>query len=251
VQEPGNLGRKRAVPIARRKLYQEVQERLLERIRAGEFSAGAPLPSERQLMQEYGVGRPAVREALLTLQRMGLIAITHGGRARLNEISADTAIGQVNEIARYLLETSPGSLEHLKEARLFFEVGMACMAAEKATEADVARLRQALEAQRAAPADPDFLERDIAFHRALAAVSGNPIFEAVSAAMLQWLQRFYAGMLRVQGAERVTLQEHKRIVDCIARHDPEGAAKAMTHHLTRAAKLYTRLGLVDGMPRKP
>jgi DNA-binding FadR family transcriptional regulator len=55
-------------------------------------------------------------------------------------------------------------------------------------------------------------------------------------------------MLRVQGAERVTIQEHKRIVDCIAGHDPEGAAKAMTHHLTRAAKLYTRLGLVDGVP---
>ena len=182
---------------------------------------------------------------------MVLIAITHGDRARLNEISADTAIGQVNEIARYLLETSPGSLEHLKEARLFFEVGMACMAAEKATEADVARLREALEAQRAAPADPEFLERDIAFHRAIAAVSGNPIFEAVSEAMLQWLQRFYVGMLRVQGAERVTLQEHKRIVDCIARHDPEGAAKAMMHHLTRAAKLYTRLGLVDGIRHEP
>jgi DNA-binding FadR family transcriptional regulator len=240
--------RQSGAPIQRRKLYQEVLERLLARIRAGEFAGGGQLPSERQLMEEYSVGRPAVREALLTLQRMGLIAITHGDRARLNEISADTAIGQVSEIARYLLETTPDSLEHLKEARLFFEVGMACMAAEKATDRDIARLRAALEAHRIAREDPDFLERDIDFHRAIAAVSGNPIFEAVSAAMLEWLQRFYVGMLRVQGAERVTIQEHKRIVDCIAGHDPEGAAKAMTHHLTRAAKLYTRLGLVDGVP---
>ena len=50
--------------IQRRKLYQEVLDRLMERIRTGTILPGAQLPSERELMEEYGVGRPAVREAL-------------------------------------------------------------------------------------------------------------------------------------------------------------------------------------------
>lgn len=228
-------------PIARRKVYEEIVERLVDRIRAGEFAQGGALPSERQLMAQYRVGRPAVREALQTLQRMGLISITHGDRARLSEISAATAIGQVAEMVSLLLETSPGSLEQLKEARLFFEVGMACIAAEKATKRDADRLAAALDAQRAAVKDGSrFVEMDMAFHHAIADVSGNPIFTAVSRAMLEWLKRYYVGMLQVEGAERVTLQEHKRILDCIVKHDPEGAAKAMTLHLTRAARLYVR-----------
>ena len=72
--------------IQRRKLYQEVLDRLLERIRSGEIPPGAHLPSERELMEFYGVGRPAVREALQALERSGIVEITHGeqiGRAHV------------------------------------------------------------------------------------------------------------------------------------------------------------------------
>jgi hypothetical protein len=58
-------------PILRRKLYQEVLDRLLARIENGEIAPGDPLPSERELMEAYGVGRPAIREALQALQRPG------------------------------------------------------------------------------------------------------------------------------------------------------------------------------------
>jgi len=228
-----------SAPIKRRKLYQEIVERLLARIRSGECSAGGQLPSERQLMDAYAVGRPAVREALFTLQRMGLISITHGDRARVVSISADTAIRQVSEMAQFLLETSPATLEHLKEARLFFEVRMVRIAAEKATPEDIERLRAALDEHRAALKDPSrFLEKDMAFHRVIAGISRNPIFEAVARAMLEWLERFHEALVRAPGREPVGLAEHSRIFNCIARHDAEGAARAMTAHLNRANKLY-------------
>jgi GntR family transcriptional regulator, sialic acid-inducible nan operon repressor len=70
-------------PVQRRKLFQEVLDRLLERIRAGEFAPGDQLPSERDLMQSYAVGRPAVREALQALERDGIVSISHGERARV------------------------------------------------------------------------------------------------------------------------------------------------------------------------
>lgn len=227
-------------PIQRRKLYQEIVDRLLARIRAGEFPPGEQLPSERQLMETYAVGRPAVREALFALQRMGLISITHGDRAKVIELSADSAIEQVSEMARFLLETSPGSLEHLKEVRRFFEVGMVRMAAEKATAADIERLRHALaEHEAALPDGSAFLEKDMGFHRTIAGITGNPIFEAFSRAMLDWLQRFHVELVLAPGREPVGLAEHQRIFDCIAKHDPDAAAKAMTAHLKRASKLYS------------
>lgn len=228
-------------PIRRRKLYQELLDRLLVRIRTGEFPPGSQLPSERQLMESYEVGRPAVREALFALQRMGLIEITHGDRARVVEISADAAIRQVSEMARYLLETSPRSLDHLKEVRAFFEVGMVRIAAEQATKADIARLKRALDEHRAALVDGQrFLDKDMAFHRTIAGITGNPIFEALSRAMLEWLQRFHTDLVRAPGREPVGLAEHVRIFECIARHDPDAAADAMTAHLKRAARLYTQ-----------
>jgi GntR family transcriptional regulator, sialic acid-inducible nan operon repressor len=68
--------------IQRRKLYQDVLDRLMARIRSGEIAPGEQLPSERELMEAYGVGRPAIREALQTLERSGIVEIAHGERAR-------------------------------------------------------------------------------------------------------------------------------------------------------------------------
>ena len=111
-------------PIRRRKLSHEVLDRLLARITQGELAAGDFLPSERDLMGHYGVGRPAVREAMQALERMGFIAISHGERARIIAPTARTMIDQVAHSAKHLLATSAGSLAQLKEARVFFEAGM-------------------------------------------------------------------------------------------------------------------------------
>ena len=70
-------------PIQKRKLYQEVQDRLMQRIQTGEIAPGEQLPPERELMEVYGVGRPAVREALQALERSGIVEISHGERARV------------------------------------------------------------------------------------------------------------------------------------------------------------------------
>ncbi len=227
-------------PIQRRKLSHEVLERLLARIRGGEWPEGEHLPSERQLMENFGVGRPVVREALQALERMRLISITHGERARVLPLNAQSVIAQVADIARHLLSISPKTLEQLKEARLFFEVGMVRIAAERATKADVLRLRAALAAQQRAD-DAAFLKCDMEFHRCIATISGNPIYAALSQAIFEWLEAFYVSLVRVHGAENITIAEHTKICDCIAAHDPDGAAAAITAHLTRASKLYRRL----------
>lgn len=227
------------MPIVRRKLGQEVQERLLAGIRSGAYPVGSLLPSERELMAQFGVGRPAVREGLQALERMGLVSIVHGEGARVQALTADSVIAQISETAIHLLAVDGQLLEHLKEARLAFEVGMARAAATRATESDIAALRAAFDAHRASLGDPArFLETDLALHRLIASVSGNPVYVAVSQAMLQWLTRFHEDLVRAPGAEAVTLEEHGRLLDCIARHDPDGAERAIREHLLRSNERY-------------
>ncbi|BDB27260.1 transcriptional regulator NanR [Cupriavidus sp. P-10] len=226
-------------PIQRRRLYEDVLERLSERIRSGEIAPGEQLPAERDLMEHYGVGRPAIREALQSLERAGIIEIVHGERARVVIPTADHLMKQIGAGAQHLLRSSPHSLEHLKGARLFLEAGMARLAAANATDSDIELLRKRLEEQRAAKDDPEeFLTRDMAFHRELARTTGNPIFPAIVEALFQWAREYYRGIVRAPGAEELTLEEHQKVVDAVAKRDGEAAAKAMENHLTRANALY-------------
>lgn len=229
--------------IQRRKLSQSVLDRLQERIDSGDWRPGDQLPSERELMESLGVGRPAVREALQALERSGIVTITHGERARLAIPSARSLVAQIADGAQHLLRASPGSLEHLKEARLFVETGLARLAAERATKPGLDALRDRLEAQRRVrPQAGRFLEADMAFHRQIAEMTGNPIFPAVIEAMFGWLSSsYYRSLVRAPGAESLTLAEHERILAAIAARDPLQAETAMREHLTRANTLYGSL----------
>lgn len=226
-------------PIRRRKLSHEVLDRLLARLRNGDYPVGSTLPSERELMDQFSVGRPAVREALQALERMGFISIVHGEGARVQTLNATTVIGQISDAAMHLLSTSEDLLEDLKEARIFFEVGMVRIAAERATPDNLTALAGALEANRQGISDQaEFQRTDMAFHRTIAGISGNSIYQAVSQAMLEWLGKFYGQLVWNPGAEKLVFTEHKKIYGRIAAGDAEGAAKAMTDHLTRANQRY-------------
>ncbi len=240
-----------ATPIVRRKLAREVLDRLVQAIQSGEVAPGEHLPSERTLMLRYGVGRPAIREALQSLDQMGLIRITHGERARVTLPTATAIIDQASEAMVQLLSRVPGGLEDLKDARLLFEVGLAQVAARHASDDSVARLKVAHQACRSAVGDhARFVAADMAFHRAIAAMSSNMLIEALSRGMLDWMMKFRRDLVTARGAERLTLEEHERITAAIAARDPVAAGKAMTEHLSRANKLYAVL-MAGPEARKP
>lgn len=230
----------RAQKIIKRKLSDDVLDRLMELIDSGQFAPGDTFPSERELMERFGVGRPAVREAMQALQSAGLIAVQQGHRPKVTEPTATGIISQIDIAARHLLDKSPGSLEHLKDARLLFEVGVVRRAAEKATAEDAARMQAALNRQETYyKSEPDkFVKADIAFHIAIAETTGNPILVATERAMLGWLKTYNAKIVRLAGKEHITLGEHRKILEFIVANDPDGAAYAMTDHLNRSRELY-------------
>jgi DNA-binding FadR family transcriptional regulator len=227
--------------IVRRKLSDEVFDRLERMITSGELKPGDEMPSERVLMERFGVGRPAIREAMQSLANMGLVNISHGERAKVLKLTAKSIFRQVDLTAKIMLSQSSDSLEHLKTTRIFFERGMAREAALKTTQEDVDDLRDIIERQRRSLGKAEeFISADMQFHTRIAQISGNPIFVAVSEAMLAWLKAYHTEMLIWTGKEKFTLVEHEEILDRLAANDADGAEAAVLKHLERSRALYTK-----------
>jgi GntR family transcriptional regulator, sialic acid-inducible nan operon repressor len=226
-------------PIARRKLSDEVFLRLKRLITSGELKPGDEMPSVRELMERFDVGRPAIREAMQALNNIGLVSISHGERTRVLKLTPKSIFTQVDIAAKIMLSSSQDSLEHLKSARIFFERGMAREAATRATSEDIARLRATLAEQRELRGNAEaFIAMDMTLHTQIAAISGNPLYVAVSEAMLGWLKEYHTEMLIWTGKEKFTLAEHAEIIQRIEQHDADGAEQAMIKHLERSRALY-------------
>lgn len=235
--------------IQRRKLHAEVAARIEEQIHAGRWAEGDQLPSERDLMEVFGVGRPAVREALLSLEKMGLIALRSGERARVTAPRPEFLLGQLSGAARWLL-TMPDGVRHFQEARLLFETALARHAAERASRGKLAALETALDNNRVALGDLAAFERtDVAFHFEIAALPGNPIFTAMHQASVEWLTQQRAISLKNPGADRQAFEAHRRIFEAIRARDPDRAEREMQAHLEQVAKLYWQAAEDDGRLR--
>jgi GntR family transcriptional repressor for pyruvate dehydrogenase complex len=226
--------------IQRRRLFHEVAERLQESILSGGLQVGDALPSERDLMERYGVGRPAIREALLSLERGGLIVISGGERARVARPTAQRMLEGLGPAVRHWM-ADPSGVRHLQGARLLLELALVRQAAEAATEAQIGDLRAALEANEAARGDLARFERtDVAFHYVLAEISGNPIFTAMHQAMVGWLTEQRSATLRLPGAEQHAAASHRLIYEAVAAGDATAAEVRMRAHLNEVSQLYWR-----------
>jgi GntR family transcriptional repressor for pyruvate dehydrogenase complex len=240
-------------PIRRRKLSEEAAFRLEAMIRDGTFPQGTMLPPERELMKIFGVGRASIREALFALSRMGLVLLRNGERPLVTAPTPETLISDLSAAARDFL-SKPDGAGFFQDARALFEIGIARLAAQRATDEDVARLRRAFKANAAARGDASRFERtDVAFHYVLASITKNPIFTAVHDALVEWLTSQRTLSLRVPGAEESAHDSHQRIFEAVAAGDSEASAKAMEEHLRDVAAFILRAGEGDngaaGNPR--
>lgn len=221
--------------VIRRKLSDEVVSRLEALVT--KYPVGTSLPSERELMALYQVGRPSVREALHTLETKGLVQIRSGDRAKVSRPTPDGMLDQLSGAARLLLDQPSGVL-HFEQLRLFLEEGIVRHAALHATEAQLTALNAALAVnERAIPQARLFAETDVAFHRLLMELPSNPIFVAVHQALVDWLISQHIPKADPLGNRRA-FEGHRVILDAIKRRDPEAAGLAMREHLMAARRRY-------------
>lgn len=227
--------------IERRTLSEQVAEQLERDILEGRLNENDQLPSERQLMEQFGVGRPAIREALFHLQQLGLIAIHSGTRARVIKPTADAVLSQLSGMTRQLL-AKPDGQQYFQEARAMFELSLARYAAANATADDLQRLRNALKTNHEALNDEArFKQSDNDFHGVLASIGRNPIFDAIHVALSEWLDDRRAQVLQRKDEDKAALSAHEEIVAAIESRDPDAAEAAMRRHLDRHYDTYRQL----------
>lgn len=227
--------------IERKTLSEQVAEQLEAEILDGRLGENDQLPSERELMEQFGVGRPAVREALFHLQQLGLIAINSGTRARVIRPTAEAVMARLSGVTRQLL-SKPDGQQYFQEARAMFEISLARYAACNASDEDLARLRQALADNLDAIGDEARFKRsDNDFHGVLASIGRNPIFDAIHVALSEWLDDRRAQVLQQRDEDKAATAAHTEIVEAIESRDPDAAEAAMRRHLDRHYGTYMQL----------
>lgn len=224
--------------IGKRTRADDVADHLAALIDESEFPIGSQLPSEKDLADRFGVGRPAVRQALFYLQQQGLVKIASGKRAEVARPGYDFMNEQAATLVRRIASTPDGQT-HMEEARLLFEPGISLQAAMRATPHQVSALKDKLEANIAAAGKPsEFVRTDVAFHYEITLITENPVFIALHDIMQEWLVDQRTNTIHMQGADELSIRDHTAIFEAIAAREPMRAFQAMAAHLRLISALY-------------
>lgn len=211
-----------------------VAQRLLSSIHSGELAAGSQLPPDRVLAVDFSVSRGTVREALLTLELLGVVDIRHGAGVFVVDSTVAAGLGGSHDWFN-------PSTTALFEARAAIEPKVARLCSLRMTDeqigvmsAQVGRARQAVEAG----ADYSiFAELQMTFHQLLIEGSGSPVLADINRHLMSVEEHPLWALLNQQALRTSTermgqVLEHTEILDCIAGRRPEAAGAAMLQHVT-------------------
>ncbi|HTU84681.1 MAG TPA: FadR/GntR family transcriptional regulator [Solirubrobacteraceae bacterium] len=195
---------------------------------------GDRIGTEHELAREFGVSRPTLREGLRRLAGSHLIRVQKGRAGGVFvENTPGAGIGRhVSESIASMLESERVTLCQLLESRMFLEVPLAGLAAERADEATVAALLQAMaEASGRDPASEEFRLADGRFHRTIAIAAGNELLVTFTSWILDVLQpSLIAHVGHALDSEQI-ISQHQAIMRAIRRHQRTAAERAMRQHI--------------------
>lgn len=210
-----------------------IAEALVAQIKDGMLNVGDALPTERELCETYSTSRPTVREALSQLQQRGFVEMGAGKRPRVTTPSIDSvltsAAGHIGDILGNM-----ESAAHLEQMRQFIEAGAVRVAAVKSSNIQVAKMRSALEANLAAIATEDFPATDIAFHRSIVAVVGNPIILKLHDMFVSNLLAQRPDLSSRRPHDEKVYEEHRAIYEAVLSGDVVSATNLVDSHLERS-----------------
>jgi len=219
------------------RIFQDIVDQIQEAILEGRVKSGDMLPAERELKVMFQTSRGTLREALRVLEQKGLIEIKLGvgGGARIK--SANTE--QIGESLDILIRSQRVSLSHLCEFREGVEGDVVALAAQRATAADVQRLKELLKeakkhAEKGVSHRDAFIEADKRLHLAMAQVSGNPIYISVLKMVHNNINRYYDNFLHMGQRELMeNYQDLCGMVQAIEKGDKAKAKSIAQSHIHR------------------
>jgi GntR family transcriptional regulator, transcriptional repressor for pyruvate dehydrogenase complex len=220
------------VPVTRnQRLSDKVADQLLVSIQSEQMSPGSRLPSERELSEQFGVSRTVVREAVRSLAAKGVLEVRSGSGVHVTSVAASSVSEQMALFLR-----GNGALDYAKinEVRMTLEIRTAQIAAERATDEDIAELREHCERMAAVGDVEAASAEDVEFHRAIARATHNDLFTVMLDSIGDILLEIRRATLGLPGRIQEGVAFHARILERIAAHDVEGAGEAMHQHLQDA-----------------
>jgi GntR family transcriptional repressor for pyruvate dehydrogenase complex len=221
-------------PIKSTRIYQEIVRQIKLMIGEGRLKSGDRLPPERDLSEKFVVSRTSVREALRALESLGLVEIRPGEGTFVREVSVEALI----EPLALVMMSQREAIGELFEARRLLEPAIAGLAARRATPDEVHEMERILDEQaRELAAGRTGFEQDAQFHAAIAGATRNRAITRIVHATMDLLSQSREEALNTPGRPERSHQNHRRILEAIARRDAAGAEQAMREHLLAVEEL--------------
>lgn len=221
------------LPVQRKKLANDLADRVQEMIRADGLRPGDRLPSIATLASEYGVGAPTVREALKRLEIAGAVEIRHGSGVYVHQ--HDNTMLMASPL--YQRVPSKKELIDLVEARATIEVMAAGLAAEHATGAQLDEMKRLLDNAHAHLTDDDVLNQtNMAFHREISRASGNSVFGQLLEVLTGVFAREQRIIIDIQDSRDDDHRQHVGIYEALRARSAALARERMTAHLAKVRR---------------
>lgn len=235
------------------RVYEDVLSQISKLMAEGNLSPGDRLMGEREMATALGVSRTTLREALRTLELLGLVEIKHGDGTFI----IDHQINQIITPLALALSVVPNSMEELWETRICLEVECAGHAAERITDKQQEYMDNILEELKANVNDPKLYGRaDLRFHNIIAQVSQNSVLarlmQTFTRHINQIMQTAYQGRFyHDENYLQYTLDHHIKIYESIKGKDVENARKMMREHLNAGLEEYRAFQNINARQSPP
>jgi GntR family transcriptional regulator, transcriptional repressor for pyruvate dehydrogenase complex len=218
-------------PIPRANLTEEIVKRIVSLIHDLSLKPGDKLPTERELIGTFRVGRSSIREALKILSAIGVVRIVAGsgmfvGNGNLSLLAKPLSLG--------FLRGGRGTAE-LIEARRLLEVELAGLAADRATPEEIEAMKDGLAEMEAMQQDVErYIESDIRFHVAIARGAHNDVLLDLLETLQHIIRNWIVKSIEEFEGKPSSIHEHVPIYDAIMAHDSVRARAAMSEHLEKS-----------------
>ncbi len=225
---------------------QAIADALIGEIIRGEIAVDEPLPTERDLCVRFEASRPTVREALTLMHLRGYLNGGGGRRPRAALPSLGDVLRNVGGVIREILGDDE-SIAHLEQTRGLIEIGAVREATIRADNVQIAKIHAAVEANEKAIGTPAFSDTDIAFHRALVSVVGNPIILTLHDLFVSELLARRPPDSDQKAHDRMVYEEHLAIFQAMIDTDVIRATDVMERHMRRSylSRLFPRRMATD------
>jgi DNA-binding FadR family transcriptional regulator len=228
--------------------------KLRRRIIRGELTEGEVLPSESELLEQFGVSRPTLREAIRVLESEALVVVKRGSRGGI-----EVSVPRVETAAHYaglVLEYRHATTADVFAAAAAIEAPCVAMLARTRTAEDLKRLRASVERERAARDNPRLLlERQNEFHRMVIDMAGNQTLTILSDVLRHIIEvatQHYVTDPAFGGADKTPAatagtRTHSKLVEFIAAKDAAGAEALWRKHILATSARLRAAGVADSV----